>query len=117
MMAVALSPAILLAVVALLLLAVILRDPGRPTTPDWRQGEMSALVLPTGEHELVGRLAFEQIADDTGHSAQHSWESIPPDMRYPALLMSAVERARALTYELGNWRWRPARPYRTAVAW
>lgn len=105
---------------ALVVVAAIVawrHDPGRPTTPEWNRGELSALVLPTGEHELVAVRAFEQIAVETGHIPRHDWDETPPSMRRALWWMSAAERGRALTAELGNWRWRPARPYRTGVAW
>lgn len=92
-------------------------DAGRPTTPDWGPAELSALVLPTGEHQIIRARAFEQIAEDTGHIARHDWEETPPSMRRALWWMTAAERGRALTAELGNYRWRPARPYRTGVAW
>lgn len=110
---------------AVIVVAAVLayrHDPGRAVTPEWTAAELrrlaapTALVLPTGEHQVVGRRACDQIASTSrSYVPRHDDLEIPPSVWYAAMLLSPVERAKALTAELGNWAWRPARPYRTGA--
>lgn len=100
---------------ALVVVAAIVawrHDPGRPTTPAWTAAELAAIPRPVGQHRAPGH-----APDHPWHVALHVFEEVPPSMWYAAWRLSVVERSKALTAELANWRWRPSRPYRTGVAW
>lgn len=103
------------------LVVAIIRDPGRPTVPGWRPGELTALAtepgwmrpacpICSGRHCAGCEAPAQHMSTSVGHQPAHSELEIPPSIAIPALMLDPVRRARELTRQLANRAWRPTTP-------